>query len=137
MAYLIYSRHSKYIKILKSILSKARLTVFDTEFPECILVVRDPEPYIPEELKPHIQITETKQYKQLLKGFDSFTELIKPSKSFKEGEVVQIIKGTYEGLSGMIKKVNEKNLEIEISVFGRIIKDIFEFDEVEKISKIF
>lgn len=37
----------------------------------------------------------------------------------------------------MIKKVNEKNLEIEISVFGRIIKDIFEFDEVEKISKIF
>lgn len=137
MAYLIYCQHSKYIKILKSIFSKERILTMDTEFPECIIVVRDPQKYIPNDIKPYIQITETKDYKQFLKGFDSFTEMIKPSKTFKEGDVVRVIKGTYEGLSGVIKKVNDKNLELEISVFGRIIKDIFEFDEIEKIQKPF
>lgn len=137
MVYLIYSQHPKYIKILKSIFSKERILTMDTEFPECIIVVRDPQKYIPNDIRPYIQIIETKDYKQFLKGFDSFTEMIKPSKVFKEGDVVRVIKGTYEGLSGVIKKVSDKNLELEISVFGRIVKDIFEFDEVEKIQKLF
>lgn len=137
MAYLIYSQHPKYIKLLKSIFSKERILTIDTEFPECIVVIRDPNRFIPRDIKSHIQIVETKDYRQFLKGFDSFTEMFKPSKAFKEGEVVRVIKGTYEGLSGVVKKVNDKNLELELSVFGRIIKDIFEFDEVEKIQKVF
>lgn len=106
MAYLIYSQHPKYIKLLKSILSKERILTMDTEFPECIIVIRDPQKYIPQDIKPHIQITETRNYKRFLKGFDSFSEIIKPSKAFKEGDVVKIVRGTYEGLSGVIKKVN-------------------------------
>lgn len=137
MAYLIYAKQQKYIKILKSILSKAHYVVMETELPEYIIVMRDPAAHIPKEIKPHIQITEIFDYKRFLKGFDSFTEMIMPGKQFKEGDAVKIIRGTYEGFTGVIRKVNEKNLEVEVSVFGRIIKDIFEFDEVEKVVSIF
>ncbi|GAB6183809.1 KOW motif-containing protein [Thermodesulfovibrio hydrogeniphilus] len=137
MAYIIYAQHTKYIKILRSILSKAGFLILDTEFPECIIVIRNPSEHIPADIKKHIQIEETKDYKQMLKGFDSLTPLIKPSKNFKEGDPVKIVKGTYEGFSGVIKKINEKNLEVEISVRGKLVKDVFEFDEVEKIISIF
>ncbi len=138
MAYVIYAHHAKYIKILRNILSKAGFLVLDTEFPECIIVMRDPSKYIPADIKNHVQIEETKDYnyKRMLKGFDSLTPLIKPSRNFKEGDPVKIIKGTYEGFSGIVKKVNEKTLEVEITVWGRLVRDVFEFDEVEKIVNI-
>lgn len=103
MAYLIYCQKIKYIKILKSILNKAHFVTVDTEFPECILVMRNPSHVIPAELRQHVQIVETRDYRQYLKGFDSLTELIKPSKTFKQGDVVQIIKGPYEGMTGVVK----------------------------------
>ncbi len=136
MAYIIYAHHTKYIKILRSLLSKAGFLVLDTEFPECIIVMRDPSNHIPPDIKKYIQIEETKDYKQMLKGFDFLTPLVKPSKNFKEGDPVKIIKGTYEGFSGIVKKVNERTLEIEIVVWGKLIRDVFEFDEVEKIVSI-
>ncbi len=136
MAYISYVQHTKYIKIFRSLLSKAGFLVLDTEFPECIIVMRDPSKHIPADIKRHIHIEESKEYKRMLKGFDSLTPLIKPFKNFKEGAPVKIIKGTYEGFSGVIKKINETNIEVEISVWDRLVKDIFEFDEVKKIVSI-
>lgn len=64
-------------------------------------------------------------------------EVVTPSAGFKAGDTVKFVKGQYEGLVGIVKTVNKQNLEVEIAVWGRIVKDVVEYDEVEKIVSVF
>ena len=137
MAFFIYCNQTKYIKILRSILEKNSIVVLDTEFPECILTMRNPEKHIPKDLKAQYKIEEVDDFKQFLKGFDSLTSILKPSKDIKEGDVVKITKGTYEGMTGLVKKMNKKTVEVEVSAWGKIVKEIFEPEELEKITPLF
>lgn len=51
MAFLVYAKNAKYIKILKSLLLKENCLVFDTEFPEAVITMKDPQKFIPQEIK--------------------------------------------------------------------------------------
>lgn len=134
MAFFIYCNQAKYIKILKNILEKSSLLVIDTEFPECVITMRNPEKYIPKELKAHYRIEEVDDFKQFIKGFDSLTSILRPSRDIKEGDVVKITKGTYEGMTGLVKKMNKKTVEVEVSAWGKIVKEVFAMDEIEKVT---
>jgi len=46
---------------------------------------------------------------------------------------VKITKGTYEGMTGLVKKMDKKTVEVEVSAWGKIVKEVFAVDEIEKV----
>ncbi len=107
----------KHLALIRKVLEGRGMKVEKTNHPEYICLYDDPRPSVPDELKTFIKVTETpdeipftSQKKQ--RGKDR----IKPNVP------AVIIKGAFKGHPGIIKSVANDRCEIELSVFGRIIK---------------
>ncbi|MEM3793986.1 MAG: hypothetical protein QXS76_03655 [Candidatus Bathyarchaeia archaeon] len=135
MAYIIYARHPKYMQMLRTILLKNGFFIVDTEFRECVIVVRDPSPFIPREISKYVDVAEIHDYARFLKGFNSLLPVVNPALLLKEGDTVRIKRTPYEGLTGVIKKLGKRTAEVEVSIFGRIVKERFKLDELERIEQ--
>ena len=135
MAYIIFTTPRK-AKILLKHLKLKGLIVEETDMPEYLITIRDPGPYIPTELKNSVKIKEFQgRFADFLKDAGKLGKMLF-SKGFSAGDAVKITSGVYEGFSGIVKRVNE-NIEIEISVFGKVVVDVFQEEQLEKIATSF
>lgn len=133
MAYFVYCNQPKYIRFLKNLLKKNSVAVLDSEFPECIITMRDPSQYIPEDLKAHFEIEEIEDFKHYIKGFNALTKFLDPRQNLKEGDVVRMTKGPYAEMVGLVKRVDMKAAEVEMSAWERIIKETIALEDIVKI----
>jgi len=139
--YTLYASPHK-IKLLKSVLSQHQnLLVRETKFPEYLFVDEDPRLYLSPGLLSGVKIDIVKEgftrfYKQagqISELFDKLEEFRRP-KPVNPGDMIKIINGRYQGFSGIVKSVSEKgDFEVEISVWGNILKDSCKREEIEKV----
>lgn len=121
----------KYLKMLMKIFDRDGVHYRETIFNDYIIIFRDPEECIPKELMSRFRIGEFQEsHASIVKGSDYAKRIYMPWLEFKQGMVVKIVDGKYKGFSGIIKEVTKKNLKVEISIWGRIIEDTLNFDDV-------
>jgi hypothetical protein len=133
MAYVIYSSPRKIKIILKHLRAKG-LVVEETDLPEYLITIRDPMPYIPAELKKAVRVQEFEgRFAEFLKNAGRIGRLLF-GKEFSEGDAVEVKDGMYKGFSGIVKKMKDKLVEVEVSVFGKVIVEEFLPEQLEKIA---
>jgi hypothetical protein len=132
MAFIIYASNRKAKVLLKHLKTKG-LIVEETDLPEYLITIRDPSPYIPAELKNSVRVKEFQgRFADFLKDAGKLGRILF-KKEYSAGDVVKIKSGVYEGFVGIVKKVN-KNIEVEISVFGKIVVEEFREEQLEKLA---
>lgn len=120
------------LKFVKKLLEKEGLHVEDTIMPDYILTVRDPTEYIPEDYKTHIKIAPLdNSYVSILKNTGVIKDMIMSKGKCDVGNVVKINNGKYSGFTGIIAEIEDKFCTIEISVFGKIVKDTVNISDFE------
>jgi len=139
--YTLYASPRK-IKIIRKILFQHQnLFVRDTKFPEYLFVDEDPRLYLSPELLSGVRIDVIEEgFTQFYKQHGQITELFEKLEKFSRpkpvnpGDMIKIINGRYQGFSGIVKSVSEKgDFEVEISVWGNILKDSCKREEIEKV----
>ena len=135
MPYITYvpKRKAKYVI---SLLRQKGLLVQETEMPEYIITIRNPKRHLPPEIVSQIRVEmTTESYVRFLKDAGKAGELLRRSKLIGPGDIVKVIKGEYEGFTGIVRsKDDERDLfRVEISVFGRLISETFEGDQLERV----
>lgn len=132
MAFIIYASNRKAKVLLKHLKTKG-LIVEETDLPEYLITIRDPSPYIPAELKNSVRVKEFQgRFADFLKDAGKLGRILF-KKEYSSGDVVKIKSDVYEGFVGIVKKVN-KNIEVEISVFGKIVVEEFREEQLEKLA---
>ena len=133
--YVIMGNGNRLKRIKKFLESKGHV-VRETQFPSYIITSRDPSNDIPETLKPYLKVDYVEgsvvKYRKILKGMEVLESILDPTKGIKEGDSVIITGGTYKGFVGIVKEKNSKNCMVEISVWGKPVKDCIPFKELEK-----
>ena len=131
--YLIFAP-KKDIKLILDILEKHGVTVYETKQDEYLFVMENPVKFIPEEIRRRIKIEPfTGKFLGFIKNAGRLKEILNP-KPLAEGTPVKITGGRYEGFFGIIRKYyeKEKTYEVEINVWGMMLKEKIERDHVVK-----
>ncbi len=109
--------------------------VHETEMPEYIVTIRNPRRHLPPEIVSQIRVEMTNEsYVKFLKDAGKIGELLRRPKLIGPGDIVKIIKSEYEGFTGIVRSKDDKRelFRMEISVFGRLISEVFEGDQLER-----
>jgi len=143
--YSLYASPRK-ITTIRKILSRHRhLLVRETKFPEYLFVDEDPRLYLPPEILSgvKIEIAEkdfTRFYKEagrIGEMFDKIEQFRSP-KPINSGDNVRIKGGRFKGFCGLVKSVSEKGTyEVEVNVWGNILKASCKRKELEKVEVVF
>jgi len=130
------------ITTIRKILSRHRhLLVRETKFPEYLFVDEDPRLYLSPEMLAGVKIEiAEKGFTDFYKEAGRIGELIEKLERFKKpkpinpGDMVRIKEGRFAGFSGLVKSVSEKgDYEVQVSVWGNIMKSICKREELEKV----
>ncbi len=125
-------RSTSNMKFIKKLLEKNGLHVEETTEPGYILTVRDPMPYIPESYRDKVSISQCDSYASILKKAGIIKKLTDAAEQYEFGTPVKITAGPYEGLTGrVIRAENKKECTVEISVWGKIIKEVVKSSDME------
>ena len=116
----------KHLALISKVLEDRGLKVEKTNHPEYICLYSDPRPSVPDELKTFIKVTETPDEMPFIpRNKQRKKDRIKPNVP------AVIIKGAFKGHPGIIKSVANNRCEIELSVFGRIIKATMNIKDIK------
>jgi len=115
----------KHLALIIKVLEGRGLKVEKTNHPEYICLYDDIRPSVPNGLKNLIQITETDEIPFIPLNKQGEKDRIKPNMP------AVIIKGAFKGHPGIIKAVANDRCEVELSVFGRIIKATMNIKDIK------
>ena len=123
----------KKINIIKKLLNKKGLKIRETKVPEYILVKDNPSSLIPDSLKETVKVMKLEnEYFGILKEANVLKDVLE-SGNFQKGDPVKIIDGDYRDFAGIITEVRQNDLyKVEISVWGKIIKDLVFAEQMER-----
>lgn len=134
MAFVIYAKGSiKVIKMLREIFKKNNIFFLNTKMPECIITMLNPVQYIPKNEMNSIVIQETDDYIQMISNYDTITDEILPQRKLKVGDLVEIKCLPYDNMIGRIREIGKHKCIVEISVWGKIVKDSISFENIRLI----
>jgi len=130
--YLIHAAPKK-IKLILNILKKVEeLKVYETKLPDYLFVTVDPARFLPEEFVTAARIEYFKgSYTTFLKDAGRISELLK-KEIYPPGTPVRIVGGRYEGFSGIVKGMSGEKYNVEVSVWGAILRAECPPSEVKK-----
>lgn len=139
--FLIYSDSSRKMSLIKKVLSGVEgLTVKETKFPEYLFVDRDPSRFIPGHLMSGVKVDRFEGgYTRFLKNAGRIAELLRKAEpeTLAPGDPVKVMAGRFEGFSGIVKAVSEKDCEVEVNVWGNIIRTTCARCDVKKVETAF
>ena len=124
------------LKFIKKILDRDGVHVEETKYPDFILTVRDPTPYIPSEYLNSIKIKaldENEPYFNILKNSGLLKELEVP-KEFDVDTPVRVIGGEYAELTGIIARNEPRHCVVVVNVFGKPVKVEVNHSDLQVIS---
>jgi len=139
--YLIYTESSRRINLIKKLLSDIDdLIVKETKFPEYLFVDRDPSMFIPGHLMSGVKVERFEGgYTRFLKNAGRIAELLRKSKPepLESGDPVKITAGRFAGFSGIVKTVSEKGCDVEVNVWGNILRTTCSPSDLKKVETAF
>lgn len=139
--YLIYSESSRKIRLIKKVLSEVKdMTVKETKFPEYLFVDEDPSMFIPGHLMGGVKVERFEGgYTRFLKNAGRIAELLRQSKPepLEPGAPVKITAGRFSGFSGIVKTVSEKGCDVEVNVWGNILRTTCSPSDLKKVETVF
>jgi len=79
--------------------------------------------------------TAVTSYVKFLKEAGKIREPLRRQKLIGPGDIVKIITGEYEGFTGIVRSKDDDRalFRVEISVFGRLVIEVFEGDQLERV----
>jgi len=122
--YLIHAIPKKMKLIFKALKNVKGLKVYETKLPDYLFTNLDPSQFLPEEFKAAARIEYFEgAYTTFLKNSGRIAELIKKD-VYTPGTLVKIVGGRYEGFSGIVKGMSGENYDVEVSVWGNILRAV-------------
>lgn len=130
--YLIHAIPKKMKLIFNALKNVKGLKVYETKLPDYLFTNLDPSGFLPEEFKTAARIEYFEgAYTTFLKNSGRVAELIKKD-VYTPGTPVKIVGGRYEGFSGIVKGMSGENYDVEVSVWGNILRAVCQPSDVKK-----
>ena len=138
---MIHTEDLRKMKLIRESLSRHEgLTVRETKLDQYLFVDVDPMEHIPEYLRRGIKVELFKgPYTRFLKNAGRIGDLIHGAKpeAPEVGDSVRITIGRYEGFSGLVRSISGDKYEVEVQVWGNIMKTVCDSSELEKVEVTF
>jgi hypothetical protein len=132
--FIVYASPKK-IKAVKRTLEDKGIDYEETKFPEYLVVDNDPLPYLPLEIRSGVVVKDSQdKYFSILKQAGTLTYLFVPEK-IETGDIVRIKKGPLQGVTGIVKEVGKRTYTVEMSAWGKIVKEFFTINDIEKVEQ--
>ena len=130
--FLIHAAPKKMKLIFNMLKNIEGLKVYETKLPDYLFTNLEPSQFLPEEFKMAARIEHFEgAYTTFLKNSGRIAELIK-KEVYPPGTPVRIIGGRYEWFSGIVKGMSGENYDVEVSVWGNILRAVCLPSEVKK-----
>ena len=123
------------MRVVKRILEGEGINYEETKFPEYLITGENPVPFIPPDVAGSVVVKESNEsYFSILKQADTLAYLFTPEK-IETGDIVRIKKGPLQGLTGIVKEVGKRTYAVEMSTWGKIVKESFSIEYIEKVDQ--
>jgi len=127
--YIIHTK-PRILKLLRAILEGKGYEFEETKFSDYVVTSKDPSDLIPSEFKNSVKVQSFEErHFSILKNAGIIDELFPVE--FLPGVHVEIKAGRYEGCTGIVRVVRDLECEVVISIWGRIVKEVFKKEELE------
>lgn len=127
--FVIYAR-PRILKLLRVILERKGFLLEETKFPDYVVTSKNPSALIPSELQNSVKIQSLEErHFSILKHAGILKELFPTELS--PGVHVKIKAGPYEGFTGVVHKAENSQCEVILTIWGRLLKEVFSKEELE------